>query len=86
MGKDPRNAELSAAEFLIIAGRNKLSAATRLEWDKLVKADKKSRVDSNCLELPELPQDVVAVQVNILVSWDVFPNMGTEKSKGKKLR
>ncbi|KRZ75198.1 hypothetical protein T10_477 [Trichinella papuae] len=39
MGKDPRKAELSAPESLVIAGREKL------KWSKLVKADEKLRSD-----------------------------------------
>ncbi|KRZ66119.1 hypothetical protein T10_346 [Trichinella papuae] len=45
MGKDARRAEMSAAELLIIVFRERIAAASRLEWDKLVKADEKLRCD-----------------------------------------
>ncbi|KRZ10655.1 hypothetical protein T11_14041 [Trichinella zimbabwensis] len=43
LGKDPRGTEISAAEMIVIVFRERIAAASRIEWDKLVKADEKLR-------------------------------------------
>ncbi|KRZ66613.1 hypothetical protein T10_7670 [Trichinella papuae] len=45
LGKDPRGTEISAAEMLVIGYRERITAASRIEWDKLVKADERLRSD-----------------------------------------
>ncbi|KAL1236824.1 Valine--tRNA ligase [Trichinella spiralis] len=39
-GKEPHRTEISAAELLIIVFRERITVASRIEWDKLVKAEK----------------------------------------------
>ncbi|KRZ75006.1 hypothetical protein T10_6967 [Trichinella papuae] len=45
LGKDPRGTEISAAEMLVIGYRERITAASRIEWDKRVKADERLRSD-----------------------------------------
>ncbi|KRX21135.1 RNA-binding protein 28, partial [Trichinella nelsoni] len=45
LGKDPRTAELTAAEILITLSREKLPKMTRIKWDEATKADETARSD-----------------------------------------
>ncbi|KRZ33776.1 RNA-binding protein 28, partial [Trichinella pseudospiralis] len=45
LGKDPRTAELTAAEMLITLIREKLPKMTRIKWDEVTKADETAQSD-----------------------------------------
>ncbi|KRZ75666.1 hypothetical protein T10_11403, partial [Trichinella papuae] len=45
LGKDTRGTEISAAEMLVIGYRERITAASRIEWDKRVMADERLRSD-----------------------------------------